>query len=479
MTQCEADSKLEVSDQKSPRNFLHRVFPCLARLPPEAATVIACFLNHIFAFGPFYAFGTFLPALKDDLGLSVGEASTVYSCMTAAVFMGSLFAGLLIPGRASHRVVAAMSGLIATAGFTCFSFAPNWILACACAIFSGLGLGGSNLAALTALNVSVRPGHRALFVGIATCGTGIGTVLLPQFYHQLIDSMEWRWAMRVNGFTSGAVLLLISPVFKVPSAGQQQKQQLKTTPQPVQAKEEKDSARRVDPRFVCWWLNMLVCFAGWFGPATLFAQFANEELGIDSASAASANSLIGVGAFITRLFLGYITSFCGGARRTHLMSQVASGVMAVLFPFCWNLTSLTVWSLLYGFCIGPTIALVSVVLSELFGTHVLPLYHGCSRTGVGIGAFLGPPLIGKLVEVGGFRLGLVTAGGLVICSAGFLIILAVLQSRIQKQLEELPSKESGPSLENVCVGEECRSATQDTYDLKPAENSIGKRSLSL
>ena len=65
---------------------------------------------------------------------------------------------------------------------------------------------------------------------------------------------------------------------------------------------------------------------------------------------------------------------------------------------------------LWGCSIGPIIALVSVVLSDLFGTKALhgstgiswqlwwfcqdlAMYHGCSRTGVGLGNLLGIPLL--------------------------------------------------------------------------------------
>ncbi|CAL1165153.1 unnamed protein product [Cladocopium goreaui] len=85
-----------------------------------------------------------------------------------------------------------------------------------------------------------------------------------------------------------------------------------------------------------------------------------------------------------------------------------------------------------GCSIGPIIALVSVVLSDLFGTKDLAMYHGCSRTGVGLGNLLGIPLLSLLAEKQGFTVALILSGALVSFSTVFLIILEFLHRRKQR-----------------------------------------------
>ncbi|CAE8585374.1 unnamed protein product [Polarella glacialis] len=403
----------------------------------------------------------FLPALKDSFGVSLASAATIGSTLNGSQFFGSLVAGLLIPRRASHVTVSAGGGLMVLVGLTAMSNVENVVPACVAICIAGLGMGMSNLAGLVALNTRVVASRRALLVGLATCGTSVGTILLPQVYARLIVALGWRWSMRVMSFSTAFALLATAPFFRVPKKAEApptlsvtvsdetelaRGTDLFVTSDPVEtsavhqpstvAEDERRSPEGqscwrqfpcADPRFACWWLNMLVCFTGYFAPAAFLAEFAKMELGLDPSAYASAYTAIGVGGLTTRLFLGFIVGKCGGPRRVHFGSQLASGVLTVLLPWCWNSASLIVWGTFYGLAIGPFIALVSVILSELFGTDVLPLYHGVSRTGVSLGTFIGPPLISLVVQAAGYRAALAIAGSLVLCAAGFLILLRVIE----------------------------------------------------
>ncbi|CAJ1455763.1 unnamed protein product [Effrenium voratum] len=401
---------------------------------PVVTKVAASFVNHIFTFGPIYSFGIFLPFIKADLGISLTEVSTVSSTMNTAQFVGSLLAGLVIPKRLSHVQVAVFSALSVLLGLSALSFAQAAWHAYPAALVAGLGLGASNLAGLVALNASVGPSRRATMVGLATCGTSVGTILLPQFYNLLAGSLGWRWAMRINAAASCGFLLAAAPFFWVAPAKASTESKNSLPAAAAQAVPVAQTrARRCqplrDPRFLCWWLDMAVCFFGYFGPSVLLAEFARTELQLAPEDAANCYTLLGVSALLTRLCLGFITHACGGPRRVHFASQILAGAMTCLMPFCWNFESLLVWSVLYGFSIGPVIALISVVLSELFGTQALALYHGISRVGVGTGNMLGVPVIGLLTESQGYVFALVLSGCVVIAGTGFLVILEVLHRR--------------------------------------------------
>ncbi|CAJ1335044.1 unnamed protein product [Effrenium voratum] len=394
----------------------------------------SCTQNHIFTFGPIYSFGIFLPFIKADLSISLTEVSTVSSTMNTAQFVGSLLAGLVIPKRLSHVQVAVFSALSVLLGLSALSFAQAAWHAYPAALVAGLGLGASNLAGLVALNASVGPSRRATMVGLATCGTSVGTILLPQFYNLLAGSLGWRWAMRINAAASCGFLLAAAPFFWVAPAKASTESKNSLPAAAAQAVPVAQTrARRCqplrDPRFLCWWLDMAVCFFGYFGPSVLLAEFARTELQLAPEDAANCYTLLGVSALLTRLCLGFITHACGGPRRVHFASQILAGAMTCLMPFCWNFESLLVWSVLYGFSIGPVIALISVVLSELFGTQALALYHGISRVGVGTGNMLGVPVIGLLTESQGYVFALVLSGCVVIAGTGFLVILEVLHRR--------------------------------------------------
>ncbi|CAK9001820.1 unnamed protein product [Durusdinium trenchii] len=393
-----------------------------------AKKVIASFVNHVFTFGPIYSFGVFLPIMKADLGISLTEASAISSTMNTAQFVGSLLAGLVIPQRLGHASVAFFGAVAVLIGLALLSMVESVYHAYPAVILAGLGLGSSNLAGLVALNATVPPRKRAMLVGFATCGTSVGTILLPQFYTLLSESLGWRWAMRINAITSFLFLLMAAPFFFVAKAATPARTQDVAVPQ-------KCCSPLRDLRFVCWWIDMFVCFFGYFAPPTLLADFVQTELQLSAREAAMAYTLIGVSALATRLCLGFVTHLCGGPRRVHFASQVLVGAIACCLPLCWNAESLLAWSVLYGFSIGPVIALVSVVLSELFGTQELARYHGISRVGVGAGNLLGVPVTGWLAETQGYALALVSGGCLVSFSSIFLIALEVLHRKRKQKAQ--------------------------------------------
>eukprot|EP00927_Polykrikos_kofoidii_P036882 TRINITY_DN31099_c0_g1_i1.p1 TRINITY_DN31099_c0_g1~~TRINITY_DN31099_c0_g1_i1.p1 ORF type:complete len:524 (+),score=61.24 TRINITY_DN31099_c0_g1_i1:93-1574(+) len=395
--------------------------------PPGRCVICATFISHICTFGPLYSFGLFVPEFVSDFEVELDVASTMVSVMFAMQFFGGLLAGLLIPHTLSHRTVGGACAVLAMIGYVCASFAEGVIVMYAAMGLVGVGLGACNLAGLTALNASVKE-RRAVAVGIATAGTSVGAIVMPSVCSAAISSLGWRVTLRVFGVVTALALLVVAPCFSVSAgckaAATKVNQQ---TQRPTEVAFVRTHFLAVLPCFdvayLWWWCNTLVCFSGYFGPPTLLAQFATDELGVDKNTAATAYTIIGISSFAARVSLGFLTERCGGARRVHFASQVLNGLMGMLLPFCWSSWSLFVWSAMYGFTVGPVIALISVVLNELFGIERLPLNHGFSRSAVGIGTFCGPPLVSRLVVVAGFRFGLFVSGAFVFFSPLFLILL--------------------------------------------------------
>lgn len=410
--------------------------------PHLAKKVAACFVSQFFTSGPIYSFGVFLPFIQADLGVSLPEVSAIGSSMNTAQFAGAFLAGLIIPQRAGHASVAIFGAVGVLIGLASLSMIKNPFAAYPAAILAGLCLGSSNLAGIVALNAAVPAKKRATFVGFATCGTSVGTILLPQFYTLLTESIGWRWVMRITAAVSCVFLAAAAPFFTVEGASPRSLLSDRPTSgnreaEPVEPTELGIQDVVQDPRFLCWWLDMLVCFFGYFIPATLLAEFAKKELQLSPNLAALCYSLVGVSALIGKLSSGCLTHFFGGPRRLFFASQVLVGAVGCCLPFCWNAASLLVWSAVYGCGIGPVIAMISVVLSDLFGTKDLALYHGVSRTAEGAGNLIGIPLLSLLAEKQGFTIALVLSGALVSFSTVFLILLELVQRRKQR----LPSAE--------------------------------------
>mmetsp|Transcript_63698 Transcript_63698/g.101239 ORF Transcript_63698/g.101239 Transcript_63698/m.101239 type:complete len:141 (+) Transcript_63698:183-605(+) len=133
--------------------------------------------------------------------------------MNTGYFAGSFLAGLIIPHRASHASVALFGAVGATLGLASLSFIQHPFVAHPAALLAGLCFGASNLASLVALNATVSAKKRATCVGLASCGTSMGTILLPHFYTLLTEAMGWRWGMRINAAASCLFLGAAAPFF--------------------------------------------------------------------------------------------------------------------------------------------------------------------------------------------------------------------------------------------------------------------------
>merc|ERR1712232_1000907 len=179
----------------------------------------------------------------------------------------------------------------------------------------GLGLGACNLASLTALNARVTPQRRALAVGLATCGTGAGTTVLPPIHAVLIASVGWRWALRIVGLAISAALF--ASAF-----------QLRGVPRPARKAAAEETSRScltrlpcADLRFLLFFLNQLFVFFGYFAPISFLAEFAQHELAATAAEAAMLYTVMGVVALVVRALLGALVAAAGGPRRVHFASQ--------------------------------------------------------------------------------------------------------------------------------------------------------------
>jgi len=438
----------------------------VSRFRADTISIAACFVSHTCTFGPLACNGLYVPEFMQHFDISLSLSASIASVNMAANFFGSLLAGLLIPKLLSHRSVAALGAVLAMVGYVLGSMAQSVAQLYVAMTIIGGSLGAANLAGLTALNILVTPDRRARSVGLATCGSSLGAIVLPQVVTVLMKEHGWQFAMCSFGVVTAGVLLAISPAFtvdSVPAPSHANGKAARNT-QVSSSVEPSDRQRRkfffpcVNPAYLCWWCNMVVLFLGYHAPSLLMAHFVAEDLKGPPGLTALAFSLTGVASFACRMFLGPLTSRVGGTRRMHRLSQISVGLHIMAMPFCCqNAWSLMVWSLMLGFLNGPLIALVSVLLCELFGPEDLPLNHGFSRLGVGVGTICGPPLISLIVENVSFAAGMVVSGAAVCCGSVFLLLLPRFLPKASAAGEgksDAPSPRVAPNKQQAVVSQE-------------------------
>ena len=140
--------------------------------------VFACFCTTFTLDGIGYSFGMFMKPLKRDMGEDNMAISSIGSLQIAVyLFSGPLVARLV--SKFGARIVAITGSLLAGLGLLSASLSTTLpLLMLSYSGVSGLGLGFLYIPGVVASQAHFTR-RRALAVGIAVCGTGVGTLVLP------------------------------------------------------------------------------------------------------------------------------------------------------------------------------------------------------------------------------------------------------------------------------------------------------------
>lgn len=157
--------------------------------------------------------GAAWPAIYQDLGLPVSNASYISMLTSCGTILSSFMSGRVL-GRFGTATVATVSTFMTAAALLCFSFSKGMLGFCLLAIPLGLGAGLVD----TALNNYVALHYRAQHINFLHCFYGVGVSLSPYLMSlALADNNDWRRGYRVVFLIQAgiALLLLVStPLWK-------------------------------------------------------------------------------------------------------------------------------------------------------------------------------------------------------------------------------------------------------------------------
>jgi MFS family permease len=196
-------------------------------------------------------------------------------------------------------------------------------------------------------------------------------------------------------------------------------------PEPVGAEPPplREVARR--PEFRSMYAATLLASVALFVPLVFLPTVAMAS-GVEPVAAAALIGVVGVASTVGRLVIGVLADRAGRVRTF----QACFAVLAASFAI-WLVGTSWAWSLAFAVVLGTGyggwIALQPTVLAELFGVRGLGGLVGLVYTAAGIGALVGPPLAGVLVDAtGGYRWAIAAAG---LCAVAAFLALLPLPAR--------------------------------------------------
>ncbi|XP_060554760.1 monocarboxylate transporter 13-like [Ruditapes philippinarum] len=146
------------------------------------------------------------------------------------------------------------------------------------------------------------------------------------------------------------------------------------------------------------------------------------ELGIDESKSVWIISTIGISTVIGRIALGYVSDRpCMNRFLLYKVAFVLAGVSTALVPVLKSYTALIIFATLYGSSTAVMLSQTSVVLVDIVGLDKISDAMGLNSMFCGIGALIGPPLLGLLYDKTGSYASPFIVAGLTMATGGVLL----------------------------------------------------------
>lgn len=392
---------------------MSRVAPAGVESRQAWFTVAAAFLAGFVVFGITYSFGVFVPPMTAEFHASRAVASALFSTTGLAFYaLGSLTGHL--SDRFGPRIVVGTGAVLLGAGLVSTAFIGQmWGGYLTYGIGVGLGAACAYVPTLAVVGGWFAR-RRNVALGIAATGTGCGMLFVPPIAATLIEHLGWRRADMVLGVGCASLLMICAA--------------LTARPPLASAAAGRSLYRIVRSRpFAMLYVSWVLATAALFVPFVFLPAFALDH-GASQVAASALISVLGGMSVFGRLGLGVLGNRIDALR----LFKIATFFMGASYVM-WLTTAsayggLLAFAAVLGLGYGVRIALMPVVLIELFGLQNLGAVLGVFFTATGISALVGPPLAGFIVDgTGSYRWAAVFA--LAMGLLGFAAILRLNSDR--------------------------------------------------
>lgn len=346
-------------------------------------TVVAAFFASGVTLGIAYSFGAFFESMSEEFEAAKGATAVIFGVTTFLFFSLSIITGRL-SDRFGPRVVLSIGaaalfvGLIATSrvqslGAGYLTYGAGVGIAAACGYVPMVAVVGGWFRE-----------QRAVAVGLAVAGIGVGTSVLSPLSAALIDRWGWRDTYVFFAIAGSLMLLACVPLIARPPGD--------GSPQPSRFADALAS-----PVFRRFALSAMMLGLALFVPFVFVGQYAKEQ-GVSPVAAAVLVGVLGASSVVSRVGFGSLVRRFGSFRlyRTCLIITAAS--FLIWFGAGSAYVMLVLFVLVLGVGYGGFVALSPIVISDRLGVAGLGSILGLLYTAPGIGALIGAPTAGWIID---------------------------------------------------------------------------------
>ena len=358
--------------------------------------VAACATSLAVIFGVSYSFAAFFASFTTEFQAQRADVSLVFGLSGLIYFLLGAGAGMLAD-RFGPRIVTTAGMVCIGAGLLAGSWAGSMgTVTLVYGVLVGVGIG----LVYTPAIACVQPWftrRRGLAAGLASAGLGAGTLLVPLLAAALIETWQWRPAMRwlaLGVLTVGVAATWL--LRRAPSAGGALRHAV--------AGASLGEAVRSRPFLWLYLMTML-------GAPSMFIPFAHasaaaRDLGIDDARAVGLVGLIGLGSLSGRFAIGALADRIG--RPATLIGATASlGLAYLAWAVADGYTAMALFALWMGLSYGGVVSLLPALCMDFFGPRAVSSIIGTLYTGAALGNLAGPFVAGWVFDRTGSYQGVV------------------------------------------------------------------------
>lgn len=406
--------------------------------------IVALAFISIITYGLFYSYSAFLVLLEADLGGTRAAISAVYTIYMIVYCLCGIPMGLLCD-KFGPRKTLWLAALLIGAGIILSGFATSvWQLSLFFGVIAAIGHGAIYVVPISTINRWFVK-RRGLAVGIASCGLGVGLLVVPPIATRLIALYSWRNAFIILGFAflviNGIVGFLLKG--KPEDRGLQPLGWAEGNISPVRNLPDKRDFRVTEAlRTRAFWMLFLVslfCFAGEQMVLVHIIPY-SDTIGIPAAQASLGLSALGIGTIMGRASTGALSDRIGRVPTLIMSCVIEAGAIFYLLAIK-DTTALYLTMLILGFGYGSWVVLCSVSLGDFFGLKnlgmILGIWFAC---GVPSGV-LGPLLGGIVYDMTGDYFGAFVIAGIICVVAAILSALVKPPEKATGGLKESPAPE--------------------------------------
>ncbi|KAJ3317140.1 hypothetical protein HDV06_001965 [Boothiomyces sp. JEL0866] len=338
------------------------------------------FIIHTITFGIVSSFGVFQQYYK-TIALFDNISTTGISIIGASAASGITLFGIIagqFAEKYNYRAVSASGSIIMFAALWLASYSTTYVqLLMSQGVLFGFGAAFSYYPAISVLAhwFQRRLGFAA---GFAATGSGIGGLIFGPAINRMLDLYGWENSLRYLGVIGGSITLLCALFIK--------ERTHKTN-------KHTDSFLKFlsDVKFIGMALASVFSSFGFFVPFFFITLYAVQN-GLTEQQGALILGLMNGASALGRLVLGYAADLLGCQNVLVGSLLVASLSTLLIWTFAHDFTTILIYSIIYGVCIGGYISVIPSGTASLFGKQNLSSKTACVFFGTSFGTFFGPIL---------------------------------------------------------------------------------------